>query len=180
MPSGARATQDTAGAAAGATGATQQSAAGGGHTFETRRDIHSGDVDAHEILRATGARTFDTNSKALGEVNLATVGDWGRLGNLHVRMAEELFSFRMAERERLAAIRDTALENLVDEQKRLMGQESRHHDLAVDRQWNPDEQVYGIVRILNDMAKAGNIDTSILASVAKTAELMASRLTEKG
>ncbi len=83
-------------------------------------------------------------------------------------------------RDELRTLRHVCFSNLVDEQKRIMGQESRHHDLAVDRQWNIDEQIWATQAIIRDVLSTGVINDAVLVPLAQALAALSARVSTEG
>lgn len=126
-----------------ATMADQSAAGAGAHTFESRRV--NDDIGQNEGYRNLTLR--------MAEI---AVQDW------QARLADERVAYKS-----FANVSQNGWNNLTDEEKRIMAQETRHNDIAIDRQWNVDEQGYQVAQILSKVASTGVLDDATLAALVK-------------
>ena len=162
---------DVDAASAGATANQQTSSTehadkrGAAHTFETRTvdsDIGQSEAWSVNMKRmyddfAHGQERVQTNDlRASDNIQKVFEQDWA------ARLADE----RVATKSFYTAAQ-AGWNNLIDEEKRLMAQETRHHDFAVDRQWNIDEANQMAVLAIRELASTGQLTTDALVAGIK-------------
>ncbi|HUS98662.1 MAG TPA: hypothetical protein VMX97_18200 [Hyphomicrobiaceae bacterium] len=69
--------------------------------------------------------------------------------------------------EKLDSIAVQALQNSVETANMIAKQAVRHGDIAIDRQWNVDEQAFVVKEILNDPAFEDALKAGIVAAAAQ-------------
>jgi len=137
----------------------------GTHTFESR--TVDSDIGQSEAWSANMKRMYD--DFAHGQERIQT-NDLRSSDNIQ-KIFEQDWAARLAD-ERVAYksyvnSMTNSWNNLTDEEKRVMAQETRHHDLAVDRQWNIDEQGQMAVLAIRELASSGQLTTDALVAGIK-------------
>lgn len=135
------------------------------HGFESR--TVDSDIGQSEAWSANMKRMYDDYAQLIARVH---TNDMRSSDNMQ-RIFEQDWAARLAD-ERIAnksyAVASQAgWNNLVDEEKRVMAQETRHHDLAVDRQWNIDEQGQMAILAIRELASSGSLTTDALVAGIK-------------
>ena len=135
------------------------------HGFESR--TVDSDIGQSEAWSANMKKMYDDFAHLQERVH---VNDLRSSDNVQ-RIFEQDWAARLVD-ERVAnksyAVASQAgWNNLVDEEKRVMAQETRHVDLAVDRQWNLDEQAQLVVASLREIFSSRNLETDALVAAIK-------------
>ena len=135
------------------------------HTFESR--VVDSDIGQSEAWSTNMKRMYDDFAHTQERVH---VNDLRASDNLQ-KIFEQDWAARLAD-ERIAYksfvnAAANSWNNLTDEEKRVMAQETRHHDLAVDRQWNIDEQNQMAVLAIRELASTGQLTTDALVAGIK-------------
>jgi len=73
----------------------------------------------------------------------------------------------VSHRQRVNTIAEQVLQNAVETANMLGKQAVRHGDIAIDRQWNVDEQGYQVADILRDQTFKDAIAAAVAAAVNK-------------
>lgn len=152
--------------AAGQTSFTQHGdKRGAAHTFETRQ-VDS-DIGQTEAWSANMKRMYDDYAHLAQRVH----GDGIQANSNMQHIFETDFAARLAdERVAMKAYFNSVsnqMGNLTDEQKRNMAQETRHVDLAVDRQWNVDEQGNQVALIMREFLATGVFERADMVAMMK-------------
>lgn len=135
------------------------------HTFESR-NVDS-DIGQGEAWSINMKRMYDDFAHSQERVH---TNDLRATDNLQ-KIFEQDWAARLAD-ERIAYksyvnASANSWNNLTDEEKRVMAQETRHHDLAVDRQWNVDEQGQMAILAIRELASSGQLTTDALVAGIK-------------
>lgn len=70
-------------------------------------------------------------------------------------------------RQRINSIAEQALQNAVETANMVGKQAVRHGDLAIDRQWNPDEQAWSVTEIMRSNIFKEAIEAAVAAAANK-------------
>ena len=105
-------------------------------------------VEQSELIFANMKRTYDLHQT----LDTKAIND----ANKHAAVLDNLST--------------QALQNAVETANMIAKQAVRHGDLAIDRQWNVDEQGYTVADILNDSKYQDAIATALAKVVADMAK----------
>jgi len=135
------------------------------HTFESR--TVDSDIGQTEGWSTNFKRIVDDYAHMAARVHVDSLDVKNRLAEI----AMQDWQARLAD-ERVATksfynVSQNGWNNLTDEEKRIMAQETRHSDLAMDRQWNLDEQNQMAVAALREIVSSGNLNTDALVAAIK-------------
>ena len=135
------------------------------HTFESR--TVDSDIGQSEAWSTNMKSKYDDHAHKIERVH---VNDLRATDNLQ-RIHEDHYATVLADDRVNARAYNNAMatgwNNLVDEQKRIMGSETRHVDLAVDRQWNIDEHNQMAVAAIREIMQSGTNNEALLVAAIK-------------
>lgn len=152
--------------------ATAGTTAGTQHSDTEHMDKRGGfdfgqDIGQTEAWTANMKRMYDDYAQFAGRNHGDSLDAKNRLAEIamqdwQARLATDRVAFQS-----FVNASANSWNNLTDEEKRVMAQETRHHDLAVDRQWNLDEQAQLAVVALREIVTSGNLNTDALVAAIK-------------
>lgn len=135
------------------------------HTYESR-NVDS-DIGQSEAWSANMKRMYDDYAHIAGRVHTNDLRSSDNMQRIFEQdWAARLADERVANKSYISAL-SNGWNNLTDEEKRVMAQETRHHDLAVDRQWNIDEANQMAVLAIRELASTGQLTTDALVAGIK-------------
>ncbi len=152
--------------AAGQTSFTEQAdKRAAAHTFESR--VVDSDIGQSEAWSVNMKKMYDDFAFGQERVHMNDMRATDNLQkifeiDLAARLADERIAFKS-----FVNATGNSWNNLTDEEKRVMAQETRHHDLAVDRQWNVDEQGQMAILAIRELASTGQLTTDALVAGIK-------------
>ena len=133
-----------------------------GYEGSQKQNTDIGSEEAAAIIQSLAGKDAMFHSTNLTN-NAKRTSDEAQTNDLMVRLGD------IAQRDRLNNLATQALQNAIESANMVSKQAIRHADLAIDRQWNPDEQGYQIEAILrNDTFKdaiAGAVAAAVAAAV---------------
>ncbi len=135
------------------------------HTFESR--TVDSDIGQTEGWSTNLKRIVDDYAQFVARVHM---NDLRATDNMQ-RILEQDWAARLADERTASNSYRNAMangwNNLTDEQKRVMGSETRHVDLAVDRQWNIDEHNQLAVAALREIMQSGTNNEALIVAAIK-------------
>lgn len=153
----ARASQSEAGA---------DTATGASRYFEGTHK-QTADTNVEEALSLLSAVTSGNTTfhEALNRLNAKRTYDQAQSFDLGTQYNDNL------SRQRINQIAEQALQNAVESgnllTKQVIGQMTRHNDLAMDRQWNVDEQGYQVEAILRSDTFKNAMEAATAAAIGR-------------
>ncbi len=135
------------------------------HTYESR--TVDSDIGQGEAWSANMKKMYDDFAHSQERVHFDSINASNNLQ----RIFEQDWAARLAD-ERVATksyfnAATAGWNNLVDEEKRIMAQETRHVDFAVDRQWNLDETNQLVVASLREILQSGTNNEALIVAAIK-------------
>lgn len=127
-------------------------------SFETMSDERSkkAQLDSNEVIQMNVKRTYDEYQ----EVSLDAV-------KRNARYVEKVLSDAQQYDNQRQAAANLALNNAIETANMVGKQAVRHSDLAIDRQWNVDEQGYTAADILESNTFKDAITGAVAVAVAE-------------